>query len=317
MTSGEALATIGRGVLPAIQFQKVLDLNPQIRHIELSNYGEVFLNPELRAILRYAHENHVALSIQNGANLNSVPGAMLEAVVRYRLRVLRCSIDGATQATYARYRVGGSFEKVIENIEAINRFKLKYKSEYPKMVWQFIVFGHNQGEIGAARDQARRLGMDFSLKLSWDDNLSPVTENEALRDLMGAISRKEYQLNHGAAYMHGICHQLWDSPQINWNGDVLGCSRNFWRTFGGNAFRDGLLKSLNEETITYAREMLQGRQPARQDIPCNTCDIYHAMKENGKWLSHDAPRALPHFKSLVRHYLPASFRRFEFSRRRL
>jgi hypothetical protein len=59
--------------------------------------------------------------------------------------------------------------------------------------------------------------------------------------------------------MHSICHELWDMPQVNWDGKVLGCCRNFWGDFGGNAFTDGLIESLNNEKIAYARKCCAGR----------------------------------------------------------
>ena len=89
---------------------------------------------------------------------------------------------------------------------------------------------------------------------------------------------------HGEKYASRICHQLWDDPQINWNGKVLGCCRNFWADFGGNAFSDGLIESINNERITYAREMLSGRRPAREDVPCTTCEMYHGMRDRSRFV---------------------------------
>jgi hypothetical protein len=36
---------------PLADFAALLDRNPQIAHVELSNYGEMFLNPHLADIL--------------------------------------------------------------------------------------------------------------------------------------------------------------------------------------------------------------------------------------------------------------------------
>jgi Iron-sulfur cluster-binding domain len=84
-----------------------------------------------------------------------------------------------------------------------------------------------------------------------------------------------------------ICNNLWDDPQINWDGKVLGCCRNFWGDFGGNAFRDGFLMAVNNEKIQYARDMLLGRKVARDDIPCFSCDIYQTMFTNNKYLKRN------------------------------
>ena len=50
-------------------------------------------------------------------------------------------------------------------------------------------------------------------------------------------------------------------------GTVLGCCRNFWGHFGGNAFRDGLLPAVNSEGMRLARDMLLGRDAGRPEIP--------------------------------------------------
>ena len=44
------------GFLSAESFRKVLDNNPQITRVELSNYGEIFLNPDLIDIMRCAFD---------------------------------------------------------------------------------------------------------------------------------------------------------------------------------------------------------------------------------------------------------------------
>jgi len=101
---------LGAGHLKLADFESLLERNPQIAHVELSNYGEMFLNPDLAGILACAFEHKVTVSGSNGANLNFAREDDLDALVRYRVRALTCSIDGATQETYSRYRVNGNLE---------------------------------------------------------------------------------------------------------------------------------------------------------------------------------------------------------------
>jgi MoaA/NifB/PqqE/SkfB family radical SAM enzyme len=280
---------VGSGYLRFDNFRKLLDDNPSIAAVELSNYGEIFLNPQLVKILALAFERNVAVSAANGVNLNHVRDDVLEALVKYKLRAMTCSIDGASQETYKVYRVRGDFDTVVGNIKKINAYKRQSGSEFPRLRWQFIVFGHNEHEVPLARSMAAELGMEFFAKLSWDDSLSPLKHKEAVRREAGldAATREEFRERNGRDYAQGICNQLWDSPQINWDGKVLGCCRNFWGDFGGNAFSDGLVASLNNEKINYARDMLRGRLPARTDIPCTTCDIYIGMQKAERWLERD------------------------------
>ncbi|MDH7486929.1 MAG: radical SAM protein [Anaerolineae bacterium] len=279
---------IGSGFLKLQDFQNLVDSNPWLAEIELSNYGEIFLNPDLLEIMKYACEHHVVLRADNGVNLNHVREEVLEGLVRYRFGSMTCSLDGASNETYQMYRVGGHFETVIENIRKINHYKQKYRSDYPRLAWQFVVFGHNEHEIPAARKLAHELGMAFRPKLSWDANFSPVRDAEFVKRETGldAVSRQEFKAKRGVDYAR-ICYQLWLEPQVNWDGKILGCCRNTWGDFGGNAFRDGLLESLNSERMRYAREMLRGKRVARGDIPCTTCDIYLSMRADGSWVTQE------------------------------
>jgi hypothetical protein len=203
---------------------------------------------------------------------------------------MTCSIDGATPETYAHYRVGGDFERVIENVAQINRFKQLYRSRYPRLIWQFVAFGHNEHEIASARRMAARLGMRFWVKLNWDElygvPASPVKDRGLIgkESGLGVSDRKEFAQVFGRAYMaDSICGMLWNSPQINFDGRMLGCCVNYWSDFG-NVFREGLLPVLNNERMTYARRMLLGEVPERNDIACTTCHFYLDMKARRTWL---------------------------------
>jgi MoaA/NifB/PqqE/SkfB family radical SAM enzyme len=243
--SGATKAAMGAGHLDPAKFDALLADNPELLEVELSNYGEMFLNPRLAEILKTAHERDVVVHADNGVNLNNVSDGVLEAVVRYRVRSMTVSIDGATPESYAKYRVRGDFKRVIGNIRRLNQYKQQFKTVFPMLSWQFIVFGHNELEIAAARRLAGKLGMSFSPKVSWDDDVSPVRNKELVRIQTGlSATREEHHRKTGAAYLRPICHQLWHSPVVNWDGRIMGCCRNFWGEFGGNAFQDGLAASL-------------------------------------------------------------------------
>lgn len=60
---------VGSGFLKLRDFQRLLDESPWLNEIELSNYGEIFLNPDLLGIIEYAYKRNVALRADNGVNL--------------------------------------------------------------------------------------------------------------------------------------------------------------------------------------------------------------------------------------------------------
>ena len=291
--SGETGKRIGTGFLKFADFKNLVDGNPWVSRIELSNWGEIFLNKDLLKILEYGHKRSVALTASNGTNLNTVKDEVLEGLVKYKLRHMTCSVDGASQDTYVQYRVNGNFDTVLDNIKRINYWKDKYKSEFPVLLWQFVAFGHNEHEISTARRMAREMHMQFYLKLSWDDlytkEFSPVKNKELIRieTGLGVASRQEYRQTFGHEYVERTCcAELWKNPQVSMDGKVLGCPVNYWSDYG-NAFKEGLKETLTNESISYARDMLQGKVPPRKGIACTTCKVFHRIQEAEAWIKDD------------------------------
>ncbi len=284
-TQGKTAKVLGSQTLKFENFKKLIDANSWIKEIELSAQGEIFLNRDLLKIMKYAYEKQVFLSAGTGANLNTVSDEVLEGLVKYQFRFLTCAIDGASSETYRIYRRGGDFEKVIDHVKKINEFKSKYHSVFPKLRWQFILFGHTEHEILKARRMALKLGMEFRTKIASDD-FSPIRNKALVRKQIGeqATDCDEYRRKYGKVYLTGhICAKMWLRPQINSDGKVLGCSVNYWGDYG-NAFKEDLIGILNSEKMNYARAMLLGKKKEREDIPCLQCPLYREMKATNCWV---------------------------------
>lgn len=270
---------VGWGNLSADDFATFLRDHPYLNRVELSNWGEPLLNPEFPDILREAHQAGVDVRAANGVNLNHATDDALDAIVRYRLRYLMVSIDGVSEASYREYRRGGSLARVFAHIETINQLKRRYRSPYPRMGWQFIIFGHNEHELESARMKARQLGMDFHPKLQaehWLESYSsPVKDNSRVSRLTGleAANRSQYREKHRREFFVP-CTQLWAVPQVNWDGRVLGCCDNRWRDFG-NAFESGLEAIAQTSDYRYTKRMLLGLEPPDERLPCTRCHHYH------------------------------------------
>jgi len=81
-----------------------------------------------------------------------------DALVASGLDRLVAAIDGV--ATYDRYRRGGDFDLVIENLRAIVKARKDQSIRKPWLVWQFLAFEHNVHEVEAAVRLAREIGLD-------------------------------------------------------------------------------------------------------------------------------------------------------------
>jgi MoaA/NifB/PqqE/SkfB family radical SAM enzyme len=275
-TAKKQTGITGSGYLKFEDFRNFVQKHPLIKRIELSNWGEIFLNPDLEKILEHGYSHQIKLTANNGVNFNSVSDALIEALVKYQMQSMLVSIDGATQSTYQQYRIGGNLQKVIENIERLNFYKHRYNQKIPVLKWQFILFGHNEHELPTAKKMARDLGMKFNVKLNGDPDYSPIKNiNQAVAEC-GYESWNDYLEQTGSIRNHS-CYQLWETPVINWDGKLVGCCRNRYDHFG-NVFIEGIGKCIRSEKYLYTKKMLMGKAPPRDDIPCMSCQIFNVMR---------------------------------------
>ncbi len=287
--------------LRAADFESLLGENTWVRTVNFVSLGELFLNPDLVEMLRCAFERNVEVLI-DAVNLNDAGDEALEALVRYKVRSLLVSIDGASDDVYRTYRVGGDLSRVLENVRKINDYKREYDSPFPFLTWKFIIFGFNEHEISAARELAGRLDMQFMPDIgtcgagselypedparmkyrALDSVFSPIRDRELVRGLLGYASVEEFQKLYGSHNRQGACPFLFVAPFVNHDGTMLGCCyTDPENAFGGNAFDEGLLDCVNSEKMRRARRMLVGGARAGGDVPCSSCWVYEDMVNGG------------------------------------
>ncbi len=188
------------------------------------------------------------------------------------------SIDGATQSTYQKYRVGGRLENMLNNIRKLNEYKRMFNSEHSHLIWKFILFAHNEHEVSLAQEMGGELGMGFQL-----------TEN-ADPEYVSSGHTPSYETHYEPlpqlpAYGTHFCLQMFTAPMISWDGRLFGCCINSTENDYGNVFKSGLKACISSKRYQYALKMLRGEKQSRADIPCTGCFIYRVMRESGKYIA--------------------------------
>lgn len=271
---------VKEGYMSFDMFRYIVETNPELKEFEMSNWGEIFLNPQILDIFEFAYNKGIKLYCGNGTNFNYVPDSVLEGLVKYRIEYLNLSIDGTSQDVYVKYRRNGNYDRVISNIEKLNVFKKIYNSPYPKLSWQFIIFGHNEHQIASAKSECERLGMVFNPKMN-HSNFSPICDQKYVKLVTGLdySSREEFQRKTKKTYK-SPCYQCLFSPQINWNGDVLGCCVNKWGAFG-NVSHNTLREIMEGKKYQAMLNLLTGKSIDESiDLPCHECPNLKMVKES-------------------------------------
>ena len=261
-----------RGYLTIENFRKFCEMNPFVRQIELSNYGEIFMNPDLTQIMYEAKNRGISLFCMNGSNFNTVSDEQLRALVETEFRGILLSIDGASQATYSKYRIRGNFDTVIENVRKLQKLKKDAGTEYPKLKWNFILMEHNELEIGKAKAMAKELGIPIRFKYNWDETYKPVNREYIMKETgLTELTEEEYRDAHIISPFNSICKQVFLNPQINWDGRMLGCCTRRYATFDVNVFEVGLEAAMKSPKYMQAKECLLTVNPDKEKYGACTC----------------------------------------------
>lgn len=298
------------GFLKATDFEKFLQLNPFVRYVELSHTGEIFLNPDLAAIIEIAAAHRVELSACGGCNFNSADEKILKLMVKTGFRRLHISLDGPDQKSYATYRRRGQFKTVIANIKKLNALKKKHQALYPQLQLDYVILPHNhsRSQLQAVKKLAQSL--DATVQFFKDYRRYVPTDKKMIAEETGLLydENEIYQVytDDGAkSFFSGqsnsfYCSDLWKFPQINIDGRFLGCCCNSWQAFDTpNAFEQSLRKILHSRSVKATKKMLRGGR-VYAAAPCIACKFYKMMLYNHQFLrSH-------HIKATLR----VDFRRF-------
>lgn len=279
---------IGNGYLKFQDFKNFISKNPYIKQIELSFSGEIFLNPELIEIIKYSYKKGIILTANNGVNFNNVSDELLETLVKYKFRGITISLDGTSNETYPIYRKKGNYDKVIENIKNLNKYKEKYKSIYPILTWQYILFKHNKHELSSIREIATSLNFArIYLKESWNKE---VSLSEIKKAPVFILDNSEEIIDTFKLDNFELCKQIWLSPQINWDGTLLGCCCSTHHTLETNVFKIGLKKALKSKKMKLMRKIMEGKKFPNKTIACNYCFLYQIKKETNTYINPEKLR---------------------------
>ncbi len=139
--------------------QIIEPLKKKLIWVSLSHRGEPFLNSEILDCIEYLHENRISVSFPTNFSIK-LNDEKIERLVKSGLDKLFVSLDGATEETYSKYRIGGNFNLILDNVKRLSETKKRLGVKKPKIVWKFIVFDHNRKEKEYVRENYMNFGFD-------------------------------------------------------------------------------------------------------------------------------------------------------------
>ncbi len=176
------------------------------------------------------------------------------------------SIDGATAETYSKYRVGGDFNRVIDNLKLLLEKKGQFNRIYPYICWQFLVFRHNEHEIEKVKEIGRDLGVDVGITKAFIGNSDWIPRNPDYSHYQKEEINNDYTSEHFKRPQEAICNWLWEAIVINPNGSVSPCcSVEDEKDDFGNIFQQPFREIWDNEKYRMARRYIRDKIKAKEE----------------------------------------------------
>jgi len=255
-----------------MSLQQLNTIIPQISrttgYITLYFQGEPYINKDFTGMIAAATKEGIYTATSSNAHFITPETA--RKTVEAGLKRMIISIDGATQQTYAEYRIDGELEKVIQGTQNILSARKALKVSYPIVVWQFIVFAHNEHEIPEIKKMAKELGIDkLQLKTAQIYDLENAEKWLPANAEFTRYSEKEGRMALKAATKNR-CSRFYRNPVLTWDGTMVPCCFDKDATHNfGNVHESGM-KAIWKGNLrqAFAQKLKKGRSGI--DI-CNNC----------------------------------------------
>jgi len=267
--SGLRSFTRDTGMLSSSVNSAILDqLGKTTLYITYYFQGEPFLNPDFLNQVKEASSRNIFTATSTNAHYLSE--ANCERIFESGLSKLIISIDGTTQDTYEKYRIGGQVDKVIEGTTRLLEMRKDSVHRGPWIIWQFILFQHNQHQLSDIKGLAAKLGVDelqiktaqiydFEQSEGWIPNDEKLSRYKKVGD--------KYIIQNS---LLNKCWRMWNSAVITWDGDVVPCCFDKDAKYVmGNVIKSPFTEIWNNDNYqNFRSQLFKGR--GQIDI-CSNC----------------------------------------------
>jgi radical SAM protein with 4Fe4S-binding SPASM domain len=208
-------------------FERLLeDVSPTLLTMTLWGWGEPLLHPRLRDILRLAFRYPFATFLSTSSQ-KLLDEAVLEALIEFPPTHLIVAIDGLTDETNSRFRVGARLKPLLAGVRRLADLKQSRCQTLPILHMRYIVMKHNQHEVPQLEQFASKHRFDVLTvrTLSLVDDLEH-THDELVPDLeeLRAYEYKDGKRIHLDGF---VCTQPFWFPAVYADGTVVACEQDY------------------------------------------------------------------------------------------
>jgi radical SAM protein with 4Fe4S-binding SPASM domain len=257
-------------IAPAL-FERLLnEVGPYLLTASLWGWGEPLLHPQLSDILRIAQNRGITTFLStNGQNLNDEK--VLEALLNYPPTFLIVALDGITDETNAKFRVGAKLEPVLTGVQRLAQMRASKDQQFPIIHWRYIVMRHNEHELPLLHKFATENQFDMLTIRTLSIIDAPDSTHRNLVPLDEKFRAYNYEDEERVIRTDFICEKAFTFPAIFADGTVAACDQDcnaqhsIGKLTGGQSFAE----------IWWSKQAAEIRKTVRDNPEnisvCNNC----------------------------------------------
>jgi len=225
------------------------------------NLGDPLMHPDIDEMCSYARQ--AGLNVHISTNFSfSLSDERIRSIALSGITHFTVCIDGMTQDTYSKTRVGGRIDLVKSNLERLCAFKKKHGLKYPIIEAQYLKFSHNIHQLSEAKEWLEKIGVDKMV--DFYGTLHNYTVDIPGNYNIFKPKKKSF---------FPLCYWPYFFMVINYNGDVVPCC--WFRMYAhnssdlkdkstvfGNVFETDIRKLWNSEHYKTARRLVSNPEIA-------------------------------------------------------
>ena len=121
--TGKGIVGRAKQNLDLSAFYRLIDeIGRYVYMINFQNWGEPLLTKHVVSMIQYAHDKGICTTIASNGNY---PPNLNRQLIESQLDFITIAVDGASQDTYQKYRVGGDLELVKHNLTELVSIRKK------------------------------------------------------------------------------------------------------------------------------------------------------------------------------------------------
>lgn len=230
--------------------------------INLFHRGEPLLHPQIVDMISYGAAKNIRTRLHTNAVL--LDKNLSRNIILAGLDMISFSFDGYTRKEYEKNRIGGNYEKTLENIKGFLKIKKELRVKKPLTIIQVI-------ECGASKKTNEKLQQKYFIKNfeGYPPDRFIIRKPHNWGGLLGSC---EPDRDSFPGDSRNACTFLWYSLTIFFNGKVYPCPQDFMgRMLVGDLKKNSIKEIFNGPEMRELRRMFKSKK-ILNDLPCSSCD---------------------------------------------